>query len=241
MKKLFAILLIAFFSIHTNVYASYKDALKLYQEKKYNEALKIIASELVAAKDMEANAPNYKQRYLAAHIHWKLGNHQNAAAHFKRCLDIKKDAVEPLIDMSLLYLDAKKYGDARFAAKASLAKKENAIAYYVIGETFRVNKQYGDAKYNYEKSVSIDPELAVAYNALGLTLMKMNKYGEANTAFSAALAVYPNSSEILNNAGKSFEMLGKKDEALKYYKQAEKINPNNYSVKKNIERLTAVK
>src|SRR5271157_673924 len=76
-------------------YASYDQALELYQQKKHAESLKILGDELTTENDFKEGSPNFKIRYLAAHDHWKLGNKEAVINHFKRCMEIKKDEVGP--------------------------------------------------------------------------------------------------------------------------------------------------
>ncbi|TFH40492.1 MAG: hypothetical protein E4G96_07400, partial [Chrysiogenales bacterium] len=58
----------------TPVFASYEDALKLYEAERYQESLKLVADQLVTDDDFKPNSSNYNLRFLAAHNHWKLGN-----------------------------------------------------------------------------------------------------------------------------------------------------------------------
>lgn len=239
MKK---IILISAFLIFANtaLSASYKEALSLYEAKKYTESLKIIAVKLDAKKDMEKDSPNYDMRFLAAHNHWKLGNLQPAVLHFKKCAEIRKNIPDPLIDLSILMLESKRYGDANYFAFGALRIAENPIAYYVLGKSAMKTGNYLKAKEYFEKSISIDPEFGISYNDLGITLMELKKYGEANTAFSAALATMYTSPEVLNNMGMTLERAGKFDEAMKYYTKAFEKNSENRIIKMNLERLKGI-
>lgn len=236
MKRLFtaaAIIII----MNTGLFASYSEALDYYQSGKYKESLKIIAGELKTENDLDPKSENYKLRFLAAHNHWKLGNMEAAIIHFKRCIDIKKDSPDPMIDLSLMLLDFNRTGDAQLYAGKSLKIKETSTAYFVLGEAAMKNGAYWKAKEYYEKSVSLDAEMGISYNGLGRALMKLTRYSQADTAFSAALAVMPGSPEILNNIGKSLELSGKIKEAGEYYKRAAEAGPGNQVITNNINRL----
>lgn len=235
--KIKYILPVIFLFLSTAAFASYEEALELFMEEKYDESLKMIADELDISRDLEPGAPNYKQRYLAAHDHWKLGNTGSAIAHFKRCMDIEKQNPDPLIDLSLLMLDQKKYGDARYFARKAVELVESSIPYYVLGNVSLAQRNYWRAKEYFEKAVSLDPGLHIAYNGLGMTLMNLKKYSEANTAFSAALAISPDSSEILNNTAMSLQKMGNLNEAYGYFSSAIAKDPDNPVLKKNMERI----
>jgi len=218
-------------------FASYDEAVKLYQEKKYQESLKIIASELITEDDMKPGSINYNQRFLAAHIHWKLGNSQPATSHFNRCMVIKKDSVDPYIDLGLFQIELKKYEEAGATARKGLKIRDSAMLYYIQGVVAVADGNYWRAKDMFEKANSLEPELYISYNSLGIVLLNLKKYSDANTAFTVANALRPRSFEIINNIGISLEKMSKFDDALKYYEQAKTIDPESPVIKKNIARV----
>ena len=127
--------------LSTSLFASYDDAVKLYEAKKYSESLKMLGDELVTADDLKADSPNYKIRYLAAHNHWKLNNSESVILHFRRCMEIKKNSVDPYIDLSLFLLEQKRYADATSWAEKGLSLGDNAMLYYILG---RSNRERGN-------------------------------------------------------------------------------------------------
>ncbi|MCU0821223.1 MAG: tetratricopeptide repeat protein [Spirochaetes bacterium] len=239
MKKLLLIPCVIFLTI-SGVFASYEEALNLYEQNKYQDSLKMIAGELDAQKDTAPDSPNYKLRYLAAHNHWKLKNATSAVAHLKICADIQKNNPNPLIDLSLIFLENKKYADAGQCATKAISLKESALPYYVLANISLDLKNYWKAKEYFEKAISIDPGLDITYNGLGITLMNLARFSEANTAFSAALAMSPDSPEIQNNIAVSLKKLGKINEAYRYSSSAAARRPDNPVIKKNQEAIKII-
>lgn len=219
----------------TPLFASYDEALKLFDEKKLRESLKMIADELDVKKDTDPASPNYKLRFLAAHIHWKLGNFDPSLQHFKKCMQIRPESEDPYIDASLMLISAKKLNDAESIIKRGLEIKKSPMLYFAYGKLAMHNENFWKAKEMLEKAIALDPELYPAYNSLGITLMKLNRPSEANTAFSAALSLHPNSAEIMNNLGSSFMALGKYDISMKYFEKATLIDPENETIKANLQ------
>ncbi len=238
MKKLITILIIF---ISSALFASYDEALKLYQDKKYADSLAIVANDLVGADDFKPGSPNYNMRLLAAHNYWKMGNEKNASAHFRKCMEIDKKNPTAYIDQSLMLIEFKKFGDAEATANRGLASVKDGMLYYVLGMASLSSKNYTKAKEFLEKANSINPELYISYNALGIALMNLQKYGEANTAFSVAMAINSDSPEIINNIGLSYEKLGKKSEAIEYYKKAISLDSANETIKANLKRIESAK
>ena len=111
MKKTLVMIAMLLFA-GTSLHASYKEALKLFEEKDYKASLKMIADELETANDTKPDSPNYSLRFLAAHNHWKLGNTRSATDHFTRCMTINKKKADPYIDLALLQVEMKKYAEA---------------------------------------------------------------------------------------------------------------------------------
>ena len=223
--------------LSTSLFASYDDADKLYEAKKYSESLKMLGDELVTADDLKADSPNYKIRYLAAHNHWKLNNSESVILHFRRCMEIKKNSVDPYIDLSLFLLEQKRYADATSWAEKGLSLGDNAMLYYILGRSNRERGNLPRAKELLEKCNSLNSELYFSYNELGLTLMKLGRYGEANTAFSVARALRPDSAQVCNNLALSFEKIGKGKEALDAITKAGELDKGNAVIAANFNRI----
>lgn len=236
MKRLALVILFISFSAG-GLFASYEKALELFNQKNYNESLKILADSLVAENDFKDDSANYKIRFLAAHNHWKLGNKESAVSHFKRCMDIKKDDVGAYIDLAFFLTEINRLNDAETTAQGGIKIKQDPILYYLVGKVSLLRGNFWRAKEFLEKANSLDPELYFSYNCLGIALMNLKKFSEANTAFTVASALYPESSQILNNLGMSYEMLGKYEQAARYYEKANILVKDDRTILANMQRL----
>lgn len=236
MKKILLTMSLLVFGL-SPLFASYEEALKLYEGGSYKESLVILANELDITQDLAEDAPNYKIRFLAAHNHWKLGNTESAIIHLKRCMDMTNKSIDPYIDLSLLYLQLNRLDDADVYAKRGLQRGKNAMLYYVLGEISLKRGNFWRAKELFETANSLNPENYISYNALGITLMRLGKYGDANTAFSVALAINSSSPEILNNMGMSLEKLEQYSDAFAYYKKANELDMENRTILENLNRV----
>lgn len=236
MKKIFFFSLI-FTVISSNVFASYDQALALFQEKKYQESLNILADDLFIAEDFTPGSPNYKIRFLAAHVHWKLGNEESAIIHLKKCMAIDKTKVDPYIDLAILLTEKGHLNSASSIAEDGLKIKEDPMLYWILGRISYQKENYWRAKEMFEKSVSMDPELYFSYNDLGIVLMKLSKFGDANVAFSVALAVNPGSAEINSNIAQSLVMMDKNNDAEVYAKKASELAPDNEMIKNLVKKI----
>lgn len=222
------------------LFADYNSALKLFTEGKYDDSLKVIAEELDAAKDMTADSPNYKLRFLAGHNHWKMKRYENALSHLGRCLQIRPNDTNAMIDVGLIYLEMKKYNDAvRVGQKIAEKEKNNAMAYFIIGKARYGLGNFWGAKELLEKATSADFEMYAAWNELGKTFMMLKKYPEAEIAFATAYSVNPSSPEIMNNFAASYFAQGKKDKAAEMIKKAAEADKTNPAIQANLGIFTA--
>ncbi|MCX8124154.1 MAG: tetratricopeptide repeat protein [Spirochaetes bacterium] len=227
--------------IPTVLLADYNKALKLFEQGKYDEALTEIALALDVAKDFEPNSPNYNLRYLAAHIHAKKGNYESALTHLKRCSEIQKDSVDPLIDIAFIYIDQKRYADAMAWARKALQVKQTPIAYYILGISYSGIGSLWQAKEYLEKAISLDPEMYYAYNELGNVLMFLNRITQAQTAYSAAYALAPSSAFVCNNLAMSYLQAGDVKKAAEIIEKARKLAPDNPVIVENYNRIFSLK
>ncbi len=223
------------------IFAEYKEALLHYQKENYKKALDICAEDLVVEDDMKEGSPNYRIRFLAAHIHWKLGNGESCIAHLKRCMEIRPDKTAPHIDLGLYLLDAGRYEDAIVAARRGLTVKEDAMLYYVMATAYRHLGNYWRAKELYERTNQKNPEISLSYNGLGMALMELEKYSEANAAFSIAYALAPDNPAILNNLAVSYHKSGKPSRAKTSFQRALIMDPENKKIQSNMKELTGKK
>ena len=235
--KTIAAIFIAVTAGYAPVSASYDEALKLFQEKKYKESLQKIAGELNTTDDFNEGSPNFNLRFLAAHNHWKLGNKDSAYSHFKRCMEIKKESVDPYVDSALLMIELKKYGDAERIARKGQGISDSPMFSYILGKISLINKNYPRAKELFEKANSMNQELYISYNDLGIALLNLKKFSQANTAFSIANELHGDSHEILNNLGLSYEKIGDYKKALECFTRAGELDGQNTVIAKNISRV----
>ena len=218
--------------------ADYNAALELFQKGDYAASLQAVADELNAAQDMVAGSPNYRLRYLAAHNHWRMGNHEKALAHLAVCARIQPKTADPLIDIGLIYIDLKRWQDALDAGqRAAALDKNSAMTFYILGKARYGFQNYWGAKEYLEKATSLDFELYAAWSELGRSLTALAKYPEAETAFSTALSLNPDSAEVLNNYAVKLHKAGNRKKAAELMARAAKLNPQSAVIARNVTIL----
>ena len=82
---------------------TYEKALASFNQGKYEESLNHIRHVI------KSSMRDYRLRYLAAHNHWKQRNYNSAEIHFATAISVAPDQASGYIDLSLLYLEQKKW------------------------------------------------------------------------------------------------------------------------------------
>ena len=63
-----------------------------------------------------------------------MKRYENALSHLGRCLQIRPNDTNAMIDVGLVYLEMKKYTDAVRVGQKIAEKENNAMAYFIIGK-----------------------------------------------------------------------------------------------------------
>ena len=233
-RTILTLFLILFSSV--SAFASYEEALKLFEQGNYSESLQVIINTLDANQDLVPDSPNYNLRFLAAHNHWKLGNDRAVISHFERCMEIRKDTVDPYIDLGLFYLEKGRFAISEAICRRGLEIETSPMLYYIIGKTHLARRNFQRARESFERANSLDSQFYMSYNGLGIALMNLGRLGEANVAFIVANSLNPRNAQILNNLGVSHEALGNKEAAISAFRKALELDPNNTEIRNNLRR-----
>lgn len=231
MKKLIFVLftISLYFSIQA---ASYDEAIELFNKGQYLESLNNLAT-ILGSLGTSNPTEEYRLRVLAAHNHWKMGNHVKAMIHLRRCEEIAPGK-ELYIDMMLISLQFNQNRDAAVYARKILEYDgTSSHAVYGLGEVALRENDLASAQKYFEQCVSDDPELYVGWVGLGKTFFQMKKYSQANTAFSTALALNANSAQLMSNVAISYFYIDKKNEAIEYIDKALSLEPDNKAIRAN--------
>ena len=129
--------------------------------------------------------------------------------------------------------ERKLYYDSSFMLlNQSIAlQKDFANPYISLGELERSSGQYGEAKRNYYKAISLNDksETPNAYLGLAIIYAINNNYDSSDICFRLALKNKPYFPEAVGNYGNFLDMTGKTDSAIKEYGIAIAQNPDMYA------------
>lgn len=132
-----------------------------------------------------------------------------------------------------LYLDLKKYDEAKSYLLKLKSKKKNRIdIYYKLGELYHLQKDYAKAISSYTNGIKFlknpDKKHWYIFYSRGMSFERSKKWIEAEKDFLYALELFPNQPLVLNYLGYSWIDFGKNlQEAQKLIKKAVKLRPND--------------
>ena len=212
MKKLYCVLLLALsFSFNIFSQGSKRDALVLYHNGNYLDAIQICEQEIT-------DNPNRIDSYVV--LCWSLvANKQYAEAEQRADAGLK---VSPY-DLRLIEI----FGEAKYYLGKNLgALEQNADAL----EMFRTY---------IASAPSNAARIGNAYYYMGEIYIRQAKYQHADISLTMAVKKEPLRDRWWARVGFAREMAGNYAESLQAYDEALKLNPNSYDASRGRERVSA--
>lgn len=206
LKYYFAILFIYLFSINKILGAfppNYEVALKLFQEKKYEESLNKIR------EVFDNHRNSLELRLLAASNYIEINNYENAIAHLRYAIQDHPNSYEAYLLLSEVYNQINQYQNSiLFLTKASQVLKANherKIILYQLAKTYYLAKDWKNAKKIIENLIAIAPDYDLAIYLDGLIYLNQKNYELAEFRFKSLLSLKNLNQElkkrIYNNLG----------------------------------------
>ncbi len=98
-------------------------------------------------------------------------------------------------------------------------------AYYIVGEVARIEKDYREAIFKYEKAISLNPKSVEALTAMGWIKLAQNYASEAVELYGRALREDKNNPEIHKQLGLSYKAAGQRALAKEKLEDYLKLSP----------------
>lgn len=159
------------------------------------------------------------------------GQISEAAASYRRVLELKPDHADANNNLGVLLGNAGQFADAlphyerAIALRPDYAEAHNNLA-VALGEVGRVK----DAVAHYREAIAIRSDYMEAHNNLAVALSGIGQTNEAITHYERALSLKSSNTEytagIHNNLGIALAALGRTPEAIEHYERAVSLNPN---------------
>jgi Flp pilus assembly protein TadD len=158
------------------------DGKRLLDESKYSEAVEKLK---LATSLLTTNAQAWN--YLGVAYH-RAGQTTNAAAAYKKALDLNRDLLEVRYNLGCLWLDQNKLDAAKAEFTAYTLRRANAAEGWLkLGTAQLRGREANAAEKSFREALRLNPQNVEALNGLGLVQLQRNRPRDAAQSFAAAL------------------------------------------------------
>lgn len=232
----------------------YRRAGRLFQERRYEDALKELQSALSLTPE------NAEFHFAAGTAYLRLERFKEALEAFKKAVEINPAYTDAFFQIGLIYESQSVYKEAIEAFKRviSLApgssqaeesekkikENERRLETWELFEKSSqmiLKEQWAEALQETQAILAIEPKNPNALFNLGLILYKLNDTDGAIEALKDAIAVDPKFQKAYRQLGVIYDDLGRFREAVEHYEQAVALGGTGPEVEKVRERVDLLK
>lgn len=171
-------------------------------------------------KAVAADPKDYSAHFNLALAYSLLGQDPQAAAEYRKVLELKPDLYPAELNLGMLLLRDKNPRDAAPLLKSAAGQKpgEYRPAYY-YGDALLQLEDFAAAQKSFEHALEIDPKAAAAELGLGKCLAKLNRLDEAAPHFESAARLDAGFKDSLLELASLYEAAGQNEKAIALYQQ----------------------
>ncbi len=205
----------------------------LANEKQYKEAIPYF--EKVLSTDLN----HYDSNFNIAGCYQGLLIFDKAIEYYKNCSKINSNKFEPFHQIGICYKQLREYENSIFNLKKALEISINSKSYYTLGNVYRENGQFDEAKKCFEKSLNINKEFVQSKLSLANLEIDNGNYDLASKILEEVLQSN-NSDQILISAkimvANILKSKGEFDKAIKVNQGILIKDPKNIDASYNISQ-----
>ena len=160
--------------------------IKLFNNKRYNDALAI-------AKEILVKNPDHALGWaIVGSILYIIKDYDNALPNLKRAVELNPKDINTLYTLGNLYSEIKNHKEAQnYYLQITKIDGNQSDAYYNLGLLSKNLNKTKEAKNYYEKVIKLDPKYTKAYYNLANLLKNSNKIEEAKNNYIKAIELDP--------------------------------------------------
>ena len=192
-------------------------------EKKYDDAI-------IVLERMLKSLPDSSSIHYAAGIAYNgINDKEMAIVHFKQVQPDSKFYQSAVIQISLLYRDQGKIGEAiNFLENLIKSVPDKPELMLYLGSFYEENEEFYKAERVLKRAIEIDPKNTELHFRLGVVYDKWNKKEASIESMKTVISLDPQNANALNYIGYTYAELGiNLDEAERLIKEALKYMPDD--------------
>lgn len=196
-----------------------------------------------------AESPQFVDSYVTLGvIGVKTGNYENAAANFKKAIELKPDAVTYTnLAVALAILEKPDEAAQNLDKAAALNKKagindpvfNNALS--IVAASYAKQSRYDKTAEILSRALQSTPERADFRANYALALYFQDKIDEARREIERAIKQSPNQPESYNTLGMILMRQNQREEGIKQFEKAIELKPDYTAAKENLEKAQGKK
>ncbi|HMW07776.1 MAG TPA: tetratricopeptide repeat protein [Leptospiraceae bacterium] len=207
----------------------YNLGIVLIKKKNTEEAV----SFLQKALDAGATDPSI-YRYIAESFE-DLKMHDNAIASLEKAMRLRPDDIDTLVQLADLYYNRGNLSQAeetfRKVIRITHGDSNTESARVNLGIILDDMERYGEAIFEFEKAIELNPKNENAYYNLGIAYKHAGQPTKALESWRKAYAINPNENKYKEAIGDYYLESNYLDEAAREYEDIAKANQYNYKVR----------
>ncbi len=246
----FATLILSGLSLHAEPAPRYNEAVRLYQQGKFEDCLAVIRSVF------DTNRNSAELRALAGAAYLAQGQTDPALAHAKYCVTANPQSIPCRLLRVRALRRAGQPGEAARAAESALRDLgENSNLRMEAAASFYASARFDLARRHLEKVIAADQKHFAALYLDGLIFLRQGRY-EAEFRLRNALNAPPrsrseavrtlvnlgaaieNQARQLNANGQAAQAAARNRQAMEFYARALELNPEHAAAKAARQRLS---
>ena len=197
------------------------EADKLFDEKKYEEALKIYSSLATIYEKGE-------YLYGCAMAYYMLEKYEEVLSYCEKLLDYPSYEYEALILQGECLQNLSRRMEAIESLEKAVEIEERGEIYYNIGVCYYEENNLDDAIKYYEKSIELLPDFVSSYINLAVCYGRKFRIEEGMKYAKKAIEIKPDKYEPYATLGSCYRELGQYEDAVENYKKCLEIDDKNY-------------
>jgi tetratricopeptide (TPR) repeat protein len=187
---------------------------------------------------LKSNANIYSEYDLISTTYQKMGEWNKAIPYLKKMQELQPDNTLVSYNLAISYQNIQQFGPALDLLNGIIDRYPDEANYYLSrANLFMLKGDIQDAKADFEKAVSVDPENYKCYLERGFFLKNTSSSDRGKANFDKAIALLgdeikknPQDAPLLIHRAEIMEQTGNVQSALNEYESYLKIWPLNYSV-----------
>ena len=205
----------------------------LANEKKYREAITFFKKVLVVDKN------HYDSNFNIAGCYQGLLIFDKAIEYYENCSKINTNKFEPYHQIGICYKQLRNYEVSIFNLEKALEISVNAKSFYMLGNVYRENGQFEEAKKSFEKSIGINKEFTQSKLSLANLEVDYENYDQAETMLNEIIQSNESESVLISAKiiiGNILKSKGDFEKAIKINQDILEKDVNNIDALYNISQ-----